>query len=929
MLARAAVGLVGVDQAAEEVRDLAVVVPRPWYSSRPAKCSSSRSRRARGRDLVVDRAVLVRLAGRRSATAPRRRGRGTSRPRRCRRAGRTAARARRPSRCRRPDMSTTSTSGAQAGLERAHAEQRGRARRRRAAATRRGRAGCRRDRGRGSARRLSSMGAMAVTRRTEPWTDLLEAGRADERLVREAYEGAREPRLVADARRPPSRAARQGLAARRDRRSSTPTRPRRSQAAWDGPTIVTTGTASGKSLCFNLPTLDVLCARLAKARALYLYPTKALAQDQARAINELGLRQARPARDLRRRHAARGALGDPPALEPDPHEPRHAPRRDPAQPRRVGRLLRQPRGRRRRRGPRLPRRVRLARRERPAAAAADRRRLRDRAALPARQRDDRQPGRARRAADRPRGRARSSTATARPARGAQIAMWNPPVVDEALQVRRSDARRGGRARRRARRGRARGRSASSSRARRSSSSPAGPDRARRRDRRRGAELADRVAPYRAGYTPQQRRELEARLTNGELLAVITTDALELGIDIGALDAAVCVTFPGTVASLRQMWGRAGPARARPGGLRRRRGRARPVLLPPPRRVPRAARSRRRSSGTRTSRSTSRTCSAPRTRARWTPPTPSSSGRAGEAYAELLVSQGLLVSAAAAYLLRQPEDYPAARVSLRSASPDTFAVVDVTGGELLGTVEAARAFSTVHDGAVYLHLGRSLRGPRARPRRAARARRAVRRQLVHAAEDARPTPRSSACSTAATVLGVDAAASARVTVTEQVLAYQRKRLPDHEVIDLRALDLPPQSFSTQALWYERPRRPAGRRLPARGAARRAARGRAHADRGAAAAGDVRPLGHRRPVDERPPADRRPDDLHLRRPPGRRRDHAPGLPRFETLVADAHRLIGECPCESGCPSCVQSPKCGNLNEPLEKAGALEVMARMLER
>jgi DEAD/DEAH box helicase domain-containing protein len=56
---------------------------------------------------------------------------------------------------------------------------------------------------------------------------------------------------------------------------------------------------------------------------------------------------------------------------------------------------------------------------------------------------------------------------------------------------------------------------------------------------------------------------------------------------------------------------------------------------------------------------------------------------------------------------------------------------------------------------------------------------------------------------------------------------------------------------------------------------------------------------------------------------------GFERFETLVADAHRLIGECPCERGCPSCVQSPKCGNLNEPLAKAGALEVMARMLER
>src|SRR5262249_53105229 len=72
-----------------------------------------------------------------------------------------------------------------------------------------------------------------------------------------------------------------------------------------------------------------------------------------------------------------------------------------------------------------------------------------------------------------------------------------------------------------------------------------------------AELADLVAPYRAGYTPQQRRELEGRLSRGALRAVITTDALELGIDIGELDAAVVVNFPGTVSSLRQMWGRAG------------------------------------------------------------------------------------------------------------------------------------------------------------------------------------------------------------------------------------------------------------------------------------------------------------------------------------------------------------------------------------
>ena len=71
------------------------------------------------------------------------------------------------------------------------------------------------------------------------------------------------------------------------------------------------------------------------------------------------------------------------------------------------------------------------------------------------------------------------------------------------------------------------------------------------------EIAERIAPYRGGYTPQQRQEIQRRLSAGELLGVVATDALELGIDIGELDAAICVTFPGTVASLKQMWGRAG------------------------------------------------------------------------------------------------------------------------------------------------------------------------------------------------------------------------------------------------------------------------------------------------------------------------------------------------------------------------------------
>ena len=79
--------------------------------------------------------------------------------------------------------------------------------------------------------------------------------------------------------------------------------------------------------------------------------------------------------------------------------------------------------------------------------------------------------------------------------------------------------------------------------------------------------------------------------------------------------------------------------------------------------------------------------------------------------------GELVERGGTYLLRHPEDYPAARVSLRSASPDSFAIVDVVSGELLGTVESARAHTTVHDGAVYLHQARSYVVDAARARHA--------------------------------------------------------------------------------------------------------------------------------------------------------------------------------------------------------------------
>ena len=500
----------------------------------------------------------------------------------------------------------------------------------------------------------------------------------------------------------------------------------------------------------------------------------------------------------------------------------------------------------------------------------------------------------------------------------RIAMWNPPLTDEALGTRRSAlaeaaeivghlARRGAR-------------TICFIKSRKAVELVA------RIVALEDPKLADLVVPYRAGYTPQQRRELEGRLMRGELLAVITTDALELGIDIGALDAAVVVTFPGTVASLRQMWGRAG-----------RRGRGLAIYVAgedaldqffcrhPDEFLERAVEAAILEYENEPIHLAHLLCAAHEG--------PLSSedahtlGPRWEAHAQALVAAGELVQRGKEYLLRHAEDYPAARVSLRSASPDSFAVVDVSSGELLGTVESSRAHTTVHDGAVYLHQARSylVRALELDTRRA----------LVEPfTGDFYTQPKKETMTEIEALLdrrdtcGVQLSFG-RVSVTEQVLAYQRKKISDHEVIDLQALDLPQTTFQTQALWFELDAYLLAYDFPLE-----VLLGSLHAAEHAQIA--VLPLlamcdrwdigglsTNAHPQTGAPTIfiyDGHPGGVGITRQ---------GFSSFERLVADAHRLIAECPCEQGCPSCVQSPKCGNLNEPLAKAGALEVLARMLER
>jgi DEAD/DEAH box helicase domain-containing protein len=457
------------------------------------------------------------------------------------------------------------------------------------------------------------------------------------------------------------------------------------------------------------------------------------------------------------------------------------------------------------------------------------------------------------------------------------------------------------------------------------------------------QLAERIAPYRAGYTPQQRREIESRLAAGELLAVVATDALELGIDIGELDASICATFPGTVASLRQMWGRAG---------RRSEGLAlyiagedaldqffcrhpeeflgRPVE---------AAILDHQNERIQLAHLLAAAYEVPLSDAdaevfgeRWTE------------RADLLVSLGeLRRGREGRYLPRGPR-FPAGDISLRSASPDSVAIVERDSGELLGGVEAERAFTTVHPGAVYLHLGRSyevaaldIDARRAmvdrfdgdwytQPKKETEI---FIERIVAKSDDPVGTGTAKSDDPVAAGPGIELFFG-EVSVTEQVMAFQRKRLSDHQVVDMVGLDLPETNFPTQALWYVLGDELAGPgALPPEvllGALHAAEHGQiavlpllAMCDRW-----DIGGLSTNVHFQTGRPTifiyDGYPGGVGIARR---------GFDRFERLVADAATLIGECPCADGCPSCVQSPKCGNLNEPLHKQGALELMSAILSR
>ena len=223
--------------------------------------------------------------------------------------------------------------------------------------------------------------------------------------------------------------------------------------------------------------------------------------------------------------------------------------------------------------------------------------------------------------------------------------------------------------------------------------------------RRHPGLAKKIRAYRGGYLPAERREIERQLFAGDLLAVTATNALELGIDIGDLEACLIVGYPGTIASTWQQAGRAG------------RGREESLVVYIAQNTPidqYLVRHPEYFFG----RSPETAVVDPdnphivlghlRAAAYELPLGPADLhlfGRYAPALLELLCEDRQLLPGAGAWYWRGG-GFPAGEVSLRNISSETYTIVDVTGGEarVIGTMDEPSAFQQLHEEAVYLHEG---------------------------------------------------------------------------------------------------------------------------------------------------------------------------------------------------------------------------------
>lgn len=433
-------------------------------------------------------------------------------------------------------------------------------------------------------------------------------------------------------------------------------------------------------------------------------------------------------------------------------------------------------------------------------------------------------------------------------------------------------------------------------------------------------LAERVAAYRAGYLPGERRDLEAALESGRLLGLASTNALELGVDVAGLDAVVLTGYPGTLASLWQQAGRAGRTGERalvvfvarddpldtylvhhPAAVFGRPVEAtvidpdNPYVLGP------------------------QLCCAAAELPLTADDLPLFGGDVAADLLPDLVRRGQLRHRPAGWFWTSRKR---PILDIRGVGGEPVRVVEAGTGRLLGTVDAGAAHSQVHAGAVYLHQGTSYVVDVLDLSESV--------AIVHAEDpdwttSARDVTDISVVEAVRTrELGAVTVSFGTVDVTNQVVSYLRKRLMTGEVIDERPLDLPLRRLRTRAVWYA----VAPEALTRSGLEPADVPGAAHAAEHAAIGllplyatcdrwdiGGVSTAMHQ----DTGRATVFVYDGH----PGGAGFAARGFDAAPDWLAATRDAIVACECSAGCPSCVQSPKCGNGNNPLDKAGAVVLL------
>ena len=439
------------------------------------------------------------------------------------------------------------------------------------------------------------------------------------------------------------------------------------------------------------------------------------------------------------------------------------------------------------------------------------------------------------------------------------------------------------------------------------------------------ELAGTISPYRASYLPEDRRRIETALFRGELMGVASTNALELGIDIGTLDATVITGYPGSISSTWQQAGRSG----------RREEESLSILVGQDNPLdqyfmhhPEALFGR------------------PMEHALISPTNPhimqphllcaayEAPLAAGDEtlfgpdlalHLENLGEQKLLKREGQKWYIDTAVSYPAEMVNIRSTSSHNYLVVQDGTGMIFETVDEASAFQQLHPGAVYLHQGE--------PYLVTHLDLDSRMAHVEASQGDYYTQsrdmtdiRIRRVRRSRRIGGVEVCLG-EVEVTNHVLSFRRRRHFTEQVLGEEPLDLPPRRFNTVAIWFGVPQRV----LDWTRKERADLAGGLHAAEHAAIG--VLPLfalcdrndigGVSAPFH---PDTGNPQVFIYDGHPGGMGIAERGYQIIEGLWSATLETVSRCACSDGCPSCIQSPKCGNNNHPLDKRVAAVILGAL---